>query len=479
MTDERYDAVVVGSGPNGLAAAVRLAEAGCTVLVLEASSEIGGGTRSAELTLPGFVHDVCAAIHALGVSAPALALDRLGQYGLEWRFPEVPLAHPLDGGRAAVLHRSVEETAAGLGVDGQAWKGLLQPLVDDWPLVLPQLLGPLLSMPRHPIAMGRFGMHALQPATWLARRFQTDEAKALLGGCAAHAMLPLNRPFTSGFALTLAGAAHADGWPTAAGGSQAVANALAARLAELGGEVRTGTMVRSLAELPPHRAVLFDTNPAQLASIAGDALPARYRDRLRRFRHGPGAYKIDYALDAAVPWANDGCRRAGTVHVIGSFAELVTAEADVAAGRMPERPLVLVVQQSLFDRSRAPEGKHTLWAYAHVPHGFTGDATAAIERQIERFAPGFGDIVLARRVATPTDLHAYNANYVGGDIAGGAHNGLQLAFRPTLAAHPYVTPNPSLFLCSASTPPGAGVHGMCGWHAAERALAGPLRNRAV
>lgn len=474
---ERYDAVVVGAGPNGLAAAVRLAEAGCSVLVLEASAEIGGGTRSAELTLPGFVHDVCAAIHALAVSAPALALDRLGQYGLEWCYPDVPLAHALDDGRAGVLHRSVDETADGLGADGPAWKRLMQPLVDDWPLLVPQLLRPLVSVPRHPIAMAKFGTRALQPATWLAHRFHTDEAAALLAGCAAHAFLPLSRPFTSGFAMTLAGSAHAAGWPMAAGGSQAVADALAGRLAELGGEVRTGTMVRSLAELPPHRAALFDTNPAQLASIAGDALPARYRARLRRFRHGPAAYKIDYALDAPVPWTNEACRRAGTVHVVGSYAEVVAAEADIAAGRMPQRPMVLAVQQSLFDPTRAPAGKHTLWTYAHVPHDFTGDATAAVERQIERFAPGFADVVLARRVATPADLHAYNANYVGGDIAGGAHNGLQLAFRPTIAARPYVTPNPSLFLCSASTPPGAGVHGMCGWHAAERVLAGPLRRR--
>ena len=340
-------------------------------------------------------------------------------------------------------------------------------------MMLPQLLGPLLTVPRHPIAMARFGLKALQPTTLLTRRFHTDAAAALFGGCAAHAMLPLSRPLTSAFGLVLAAAAHADGWPLAAGGSQAVADALGARLGELGGEVRTGVMVRSLDDLPPHRVVLFDTNPAQLASIAGDALPGRYRDRLRRFRHGPGAFKLDYALDAPVPWANEACRRAGTVHVVGSFAELVSAEADVAAGRMPDRPFVLVVQPSLFDPSRAPAGKHTLWAYAHVPHGYTGDATAAIERQIERFAPGFGEVVLARHVTTPGDLETYNANYVGGDIAGGAHSGLQLAFRPTLAARPYATPNRSLFLCSASTPPGAGVHGMCGWHAAERVLRAP------
>jgi phytoene dehydrogenase-like protein len=475
VTSDRYDAVVVGSGPNGLAAAVRLAEFGYSVLVLEAASEIGGGTRSAQLTLPGFVHDVCAAVHVFGVSAPALSLQTLGSHGLAWVSPAVPLAHPLDGGRAAVLHRGIDETAEGLGIDGPVWERLMQRLVDDWPLLLPHLLGPAVSVPRHPIAIARFGLKALQPATWLTRRFHTEEAAALFGGCAAHAMLPLTRPLTSAFGLTLAAAAHAGGWPIAAGGSQAVADALLARLRQLGGDVRTGTMVRSLGDLPPHRVALFDTNPAQLASIAGDALPSRYRNRLRRFHHGPGAFKLDYALDAAVPWANDQCRRAGTVHVIGTFAELVAAEAEVSAGRMPDRPFVLVVQQSLFDPTRAPEGKHTLWAYAHVPHGYTGDATDAIERQIERFAPGFGDVVLARHVTTPRDLQAYNPNYVGGDIAGGAHTALQLAFRPTIAVRPYATPNPSIFLCSASTPPGAGVHGMCGWHAAERVLASALR----
>lgn len=470
MSAERFDAVVIGSGPNGLSAAVRLAEAGRSVLVLEQADVIGGGTRSAELTLPGYVHDVCAAVHALGVSAPAMSLDTLGEHGLRWVWPEIPLAHPLDGGRAGVLYRSVDDTAAALGADGRAWRRLFGPLVENWPKVLPQLLGPVISVPRHPIAMARFGVHALQPASWVAKRFENDEAAALFGGCAAHAILPLTRPLTAAFGLMLAGSAHADGWPVAAGGSQAVADALAARLGQLGGTIRTGVHVRSLADLPAHGVALFDTNPAQLASIAGDALPARYRKRLNRFHHGPGAFKIDYALDGPVPWENDDCRRAGTVHVIGTLAELVAAEAEVAAGRMPERPYVLVVQSSIFDPSRAPDGKHTLWAYAHVPHGFDGDATEAIEQQIERFAPGFRDVVLARHVTAPHGLAAYNPNYVGGDIAGGAHSGLQLVFRPTIALRPYATPNPSLFLCSASTPPGAGVHGMCGRHAADRAL---------
>ncbi len=357
-TRKDYDAVVVGSGPNGLSAAVRLAMDGHSVLVMEAADRVGGGTRSAELTFPGFTHDMCAAVHSLGVSAPALSLDSLGAHGLRWIWPDVPLAHPLDGGHAGLLHRSVDETADGLGADGSRYRRLMQPLVDDWAKLLPQLLGPVLSIPRHPLALARFGVRALQPATRLSRRFQTDKGAALFGGCAAHAMLSLARPLTSAFGLTLAASAHVAGWPIAAGGSQAVADALAARLRELGGDIETGSMVRTLADLPSHRVALFDTNPAQLASIAGDALPSKYRKRLRDFRHGPGAFKIDYALDAPVPWTNAACGRAGTVHVIGTLTELVAAEADVAAGRMPDRPFVLVVQPSIFDPSRPSRQAH-------------------------------------------------------------------------------------------------------------------------
>jgi len=445
------------------------------VLVLEGDDTIGGGTRSAELTLPGFVHDVCAAVHALGAASPALASMGLERHGLEWLHPDIALAHPLDGGRAGVLHRSLAETVAGLGADGPRWRRLFEPLVRDWDRLAPQLMGPILTVPRHPVALARFGMNAVLPASLTQRRFTTDEAAALFGGCAAHAFLPLTHPLTSAFGITLALTGHAVGWPIARGGSQAIADAMCARLAELGGEIETGRWVRSLADLPPHRVALFDTNPAQLATIAGDQLPPRYVRALNRFRHGPAAFKIDYALDGPVPWTNESCRRAGTVHIGGTFAEIRDAEAACAAGRMPGRPFVLVVQQSLFDASRAPAGKHTLWAYAHVPANSPIDATTLLEDQIERFAPGFRDLVLSRHTTGPAAFEAYNPNYVGGDIGGGAHSGAQLVFRPNIGLRSYVTPNPALLLCSASTPPGAGVHGMGGLHAARRALAGPLR----
>ena len=469
-----YDAVVVGAGPNGLSAAITLAESGRSVLVLESAETIGGGMRSAELTLPGFVHDVCAAIHALGAASPALQRMGLERHGLEWLHPQIALAHPLDDGRAAVLHRSLDETVSGLGVDGRSWRRLFEPLLRQWDELIPQVLGPILTVPRHPLVLARFGANALVPASIMQRRFDTPEAAALFGGCSAHAFLPLTHPLTSAFGISLALAGHAVGWPVAKGGSQVLADAMAARLIELGGTIRTSSPVRSMDDLPPHRAALFDTNPAQLARIAGDLLPANYRRRLLRFRHGPAAFKIDYALDGPVPWTDESCRRAGTVHVGGTFDEIRSAEADAGRGRSPDKPFVLVVQQSVFDSTRAPAGKHTLWAYSHVPNGSPLDGTDALERQIERFAPGFRDLVLARHVTTPAGFEAYNPNYVGGDIGGGAHSGSQLIFRPTFGLHSYSTPNPSLLLCSASTPPGAGVHGMGGYHAARRALSGVL-----
>ena len=470
-----YDAVVVGAGPNGLSAAITLAAAGRSVLVIEAADTVGGGTRSAELTRPGFIHDVCSAVHPLGIGSPFLSSLPLDRHGLRWLQPEVPLAHPLDGGRCGVLQRSVEDTAAGLGADGDAYRRWVGALADRWDELAPMLTGPLVRIPRHPFVLARFGLPALAPAaTFAGRVFDTDEGRALFAGCAAHAFLPLDHLLTTSFGFVLLAAGNAVGWPVAAGGSQAIADALAAHLKELGGEIRTGETVTAVSQLPASRAVLFDLVPRLVASVAGDELPERFRSRLLEYRHGPGAFKVDYALSEPVPWTHEAARRAGTVHVGGSAEEVAASEASAAAGHAAERPYVLVAQQSLIDPSRAPAGQHTLWAYCHVPSGSTVDMTERLEAQIERFAPGFRDTVLARHVADPAWFEAHNPNFVGGDIAGGSHGGLQLVFRPTPQLHAYRTPNPRLFLCSASTPPGAGVHGMCGHHAARAALRGVL-----
>jgi phytoene dehydrogenase-like protein len=475
MSRDSYDAVVVGAGPNGLSAAVTLAEAGRSVLVVEAADTIGGGTRSAELTLPGFVHDVCSAIHPLGAGSPYLSRLPLERHGLRWLQPELPLAHPLDGGRAAVLRRSVEETAAGLGDDAASYRRWIGGVAERWDELAPMVTGPLVRVPRHPLVLTRFGLPALAPASRAGRMwFDTDEGRALFAGCAAHAFLPLDHLLTSSFGLVLMAAAHAVGWPVAEGGSQCIATALAAHLTELGGEIRTGEIVRSMDQLPAARAVLFDLAPRQVAAIAGDRLPARFRDRLLDYKHGPAAFKVDYALSGPVPWTNEECLRAGTVHVGGTAEEIAASEADSANDRHPERPYMLVAQQSLLDPTRAPAGKHTLWTYCHVPNGSTVDMTERMEAQLERFAPGFKDLVLARHVAGPSWFESYNPAYVGGDIAGGSHGGLQLVLRQTFRLQAYRTPDPSIFLCSASTPPGAGVHGMCGHHAANAALRGVL-----
>jgi phytoene dehydrogenase-like protein len=475
MAQRDVDAIVVGSGPNGLAAAIAIAQAGRSVRVLEAAPTIGGGARSEALTLPGFRHDVCSAIHPLVAGSPFLRTLPLAEHGLHLVHPEIPLAHPLDDGSAVTLHRSVDETADGLGVDGDAYRRLIGPLARTWEELVGDLVGPL-RPPRHPLAAARFGVSGVRSAAALARsRFAGERARALLAGNAAHSMQPLGQPATAAFGLMLMLLAHGVGWPAAAGGSQSIADALASLLETLGGEIETGSEVRALRELRGARSVLLDLTPRQVLPIAGDALPLRYRRALARYRYGPGIFKLDYALDGPIPWTAPACRRAGTVHLGGTLEEIAAGESEVARGRHPRRPFVLLAQQSMFDGTRAPPGAHTLWAYCHVPHGSTVDMADAIEAQIERFAPGFRELVRARHSLGPAALQAYNANYVGGDINGGAASPRQLFARPALRPVPYSTPDRRLFICSSSTPPGGGVHGMCGFYAARAALRGVLR----
>ena len=470
MAQHEVDAVVVGSGPNGLAAAIALAQEGASVLVVEGHEEPGGGTRSAELTLPGFVHDVCSAVHPMGILSPFFRTLPLHEHGLEWVRPAASVAHPLDDQDAVVLYRSVARTAAGLGRDARAWERLVGPFVEDANGLLEDVLAPL-RIPRHPLAMARFGMRGAFSANRLARiAFREPRARALLAGCAAHSVLPLTQPLTAALGLVFAVTAHAEDWPVARGGSQAIARALTRHLATLGGRIETGRRIRSLAELPSSRVVLFDTSPDQLASIAGDALPARYRRRLGRYRYGPGVFKLDLALDGPIPWRDPRCLEASTVHVGGTLEEICASERDMYAGRHAERPYLIVCQQSDFDATRAPEGRRTGYAYCHVPHGSTLDRSDAIEAQIERFAPGFRDRILARHAMTPAWFHAYNPNYVGGAITGGVSDAFQLFNSPVTRLDPYATPNPRLFICSAATPPGGGVHGLCGYWAARSAL---------
>lgn len=469
------DVVVVGGGPNGLAAAITCLEAGRSVLVLEATETLGGGCRTAELTLPGFQHDVCSAIHPLAAVSPFFADAGLERHGLELLHPEVALVHPLDEGRAGVMHRSLEDTVEGLGADGAAWDRTVGWVARRWSTVAPAILAPLLQVPRHPLTLGGFGLRAVPPVTVLGRTFRTEEAKALFAGSAAHSFLPLSHLFTSSAGLMLNASAHVAGWPCVRGGSERLIDAMAARVHELGGEIETSRPVRSMGDVPESRAVLFDVTPRQLLRIAGDDLPHGYRRRMQAFRYGPGVFKVDYALSEPVPWTHPDGRRAGSLHVGGTMREIAEGEAAVAAGRHPERPFVLVGQQSLFDPSRAPVGQHTLWTYCHVPARSTIDMTDAIERQIERFAPGFRDVVLSRHVADSSWYEAHNENFIGGDIAGGAHAGSQLVLRPRAGLHPYRTANPRLFMCSSSTPPGGGVHGMCGMNAATEALNAVLR----
>jgi len=466
-----YDAIVVGSGPNGLAAAITLAQAGCSVQVLEAERTIGGGTRTEELTLPGFLHDVCAAIHTLGVSSPFFRTLPLSEYGLEWVYPPASVAHPLDDGTAMVLERSVEETSATLGRDAEAYRKLFGQFVAEWDKLSFEILGPLRIPPRYPLAMARFGLYAMRSAYGAAKSlFRGERARAVFAGLAAHAMLPLDQALTAAFGLVLGTSAHAVGWPMARGGSHRIADALAHHLQSLGGEIVTGVRVESLDQLPPARAILFDVTPRQLLRIAGERLPSSYRRALERYRYGPGVFKVDWALSSPIPWRAKECNRAATVHLGGTLEEITLSERAVWQGQQPERPYVIVVQQTLFDPSRAPEGKHTAWAYCHVPNGSTFDMTGRIEAQIERFAPGFCDCILARSVMPPAAMEQHNPNYIGGDINGGVQDLWQLWTRPTFRLVPYSTPVRGLYMCSSSTPPGGGVHGMCGYYAAQAAL---------
>lgn len=470
MAASTLDALVIGSGPNGLAAAIELARGGFSVRVIEGAGEVGGGTRSAALTLPGFLHDVCSAVHPMGILSPFYTQLPLAEHGLVWQRPQASVAHPMDDGPAILLTRSLAKTAEGLGRDGRAYQRLVGPFVEHAASLLADAMAPL-RIPKHPIQMTRFGLRAAFSANRLARiLFREERARALLAGCAGHAVLPLSQPLTAALGVLFAVTGHAEDWPVARGGSHSIARALASYLRSLGGEIETGRPIAHLGELPEARVVLFDTSPEQLSKIAGDALPAGYRRRLARYRYGPGVFKLDWALDGPIPWKDPACLEASTVHVGGTLDEICASERDMYQGRHHDRPYLIVCQQSQFDPTRAPAGKHTGYAYCHVPHGSTLDRTAAIESQIERFAPGFRDRILARHAMNAADFEHHNPNYKGGAITGGVADALQLFNRPVTRLDPYSTPNPRLFICSAATPPGGGVHGQCGYWAARSAI---------
>ena len=465
-----FDAVVVGAGPNGLSAAIAIAERGYSALVVEGGETVGGGARTAELTLPGFRHDVCSAVHPMAVSSPFLSRLPLGKYGLDWIHPSSPLAHPLDDGTAVVLERSVDATVEGLGPDAQSYRRLFGPIVQHWDKLVTDTLGPF-RLPRHPLVTGRFAINGLRSAVSVARsRFCGERARALFAGLAAHSMLPLERPVSAAFGLMLGGSGHSVGWPMPRGGAQRISDALASHFVSLGGRIETGTFVEKVKELPSARVVLLNVTPRQVIDIAGNRLPDSYRRRLEGYRYGPGAFKVDWALGGPIPWRAAECARAGTLHLGGTMREIAQAEREVWEGRHPERPFVLMCQPSLFDPSRAPKGKHTAWAYCHVPNGSDFDMTERIEAQVERFAPGFKDRILERSVRPPAAMEAYNPNFIGGDINGGVQDFGQLFSRPVGMFSPYSIPSTDMFICSSSTPPGGGVHGMCGYFAAQAAL---------
>jgi phytoene dehydrogenase-like protein len=467
---ERYDAVVVGAGPNGLAAAIELARAGKSVVVFEAADTPGGGCRSDELTLPGYIHDVCSAIHPLALASPFFKSMPLADLGVGFRHPITPLAHPLDDGDAATLERSVGETAEGLGADAGAYRKLMDPLVRNTDKLVLDILGPA-RLPHHPLALARFGPSAIRSAYGLATSlYNEDRAKALLAGIAAHSMLSLRRAPTAAYGIMLALVGHGYGWPTIEGGAQVLTDALVTYLKSLGGELITGRRIEAMSDLPEARAVLFDLTPRQVVAIAGDQLPSRYRGRLEGYEHGSGVFKVDFALSDPIPWKADACRRAGTIHLGGTLEEVAASEDAVVRGRHPDRPYALLAQQTTFDPTRAPEGKHTAWSYCHVPSGSPMDMSERIIDQIERFAPGFRDTILAKATISAPEYERYNANYIGGDISGGLQHFGQLFTRPAPRLDPYSTPNRKLYFCSSSTPPGGGVHGMCGVFAARSAL---------
>lgn len=470
MAKKDFDAVVVGSGPNGLSAAITLQQAGLSVMLLEGKNTIGGGLRTAELTLPGFHHDICSAIHPLAVGSPFFEKLPLKEHGLEFIKPILPAAHPFDGGQAAVLGDSIKDTASLLGKDQRAYSNLIQPLVDEWPLIRNDVLGPL-RFPKNPFALARFGLNALQSAKSISKKFVTKEAKGLWAGMAAHSIQPLTNISSAAIGLVLMAAAHLRGWPIPKGGSQSIADALASYFLSMGGKIETGIFISSLDQLPSSHTVLFDITPRQLLKIAGHKFSDLYKWQLSRYRYGMGVFKIDWALDEPIPLTAAQCRQAGTVHLGGSFEEIASGEQDIWDGKHPGKPFVLLAQPSLFDDSRAPQGKHTAWAYCHVPNGSTKDMTETIEKQVERFAPGFRDRILARHTMTTSQMESYNPNYIGGDINGGVIDIGQLFTRPALRFSPYRSSAKGIYICSSSTPPGGGVHGMCGYHAARRALA--------
>ena len=463
-------AIVVGSGPNGLAAAARLARAGLDVTVLEASDTIGGGARSAEMIVPGLLHDLCSAVHPIAAASPFLRELDLGSRGLTWLQPAVDCAHPLDDGSAGVLYRSLERTVSALADDGQRWRRVFGPATKHFDDLFGDVSQPILRLPRHPVTLARFGIGAMLPATALSRLWTTEQADALWAGIAAHAFTRLDRPMTSAVGSTLIASAHAKGWVVAKGGSQAITDALLADVEAHGGTIETGVRVTSADDLPPSDVLMLDVSPSIAADILGDPLPSRVARSYRRFRHGPGAFKVDFAVEDGVPWTNPAARRAGTVHLAGTYAELAATERDIHGGRMPERPFVLVGQQYLADPQRSVGNIHPVWTYAHVPNGYTGDATGAIVAQIERFAPGFRDRVVGQTVSTTTQFAAFNPNFAGGDIMTGAKDIRQLVFGPRITLSPYHIGVPGMYMCSAATPPGPGAHGMCGTHARQAAL---------